>query len=73
MLFVQGSRDAFGTEEEVGAIIKKHRLLATLYVIEAGDHSFKVPKSASVQQADVHRTIQDRIETWLRTIVSCRV
>ena len=24
MLFVQGSRDAFGTEDEIGAIIKKH-------------------------------------------------
>src|SRR5712692_4524192 len=50
MLFVQGSRDAFGTEEEVCAIIKQHRLPATLYVIEAGDHSFKVPKSVKPQR-----------------------
>src|SRR5207253_3341510 len=45
MLFVQGSRDAFGSEDEIRAIIKKHRLKAELYVVESGDHSFKVPKS----------------------------
>src|SRR5262249_17608826 len=43
-LFVQGSRDAFGTEDEIRAIIKKHRLTAMLYPIQGGDHSFKVPK-----------------------------
>src|SRR5436190_4579477 len=50
MLFVQGSRDAFGTEDEIKAIVKKHRLKADLYFIEAGDHSFKVPKSVKPQQ-----------------------
>src|SRR5207253_10763082 len=32
MLFVQGSRDAFGTADEIPAIVKKHRLPAKLYV-----------------------------------------
>src|SRR5947208_2042251 len=36
MLFVQGSRDAFGSEDEIKAIVKKHRLKADLYFIEAG-------------------------------------
>ena len=44
MLFVQGSRDAFGTEEEIRSIIQKHRLQADMYVVASGDHSFKVPK-----------------------------
>ena len=46
MLFMQGSRDAFGTPEELRAVIKNLHLPATLHVIEGGDHSFKVPKSS---------------------------
>ncbi len=50
MLFVQGSRDAFGTAEEIRAVIKKLRLPATLYVIEGGDHSFKVPRARAFRR-----------------------
>ena len=69
MLFVQGSRDAFGTPAELQPIIGLLEPPADLHVVEGGDHSFKVPKSAGVPQGDVRRAIQDRIETWLR--VSC--
>jgi predicted alpha/beta-hydrolase family hydrolase len=64
MLFCQGSRDAFGTEDEIRAIIKQHRLPATLYVIEGGDHSFKVPKSAGVPQQEVYEKVMDEIVAW---------
>jgi len=64
MLFVQGSRDAFGTADEIRATIKKHRLPATLYVIEGGDHSFKVPKSAGVPQQEVYETVMDEVAAW---------
>ena len=67
MLFVQGSRDAFGTEEEVKTIIKKHRLRATLYVIESGDHSFKVPKSVKPQQ-QVYEEVMDEVAKWCRAL-----
>ena len=63
MLFVQGSRDAFGTEEEIRAIIKKHRLPATLYVIEAGDHSFKVPKRVK-PQPQVYEEVMEEVARW---------
>ena len=72
MLFVQGSRDAFGTPAELEPIISQFEPTADLFVVEGGDHSFKVPKSAGVKQQDVYRAIQDRIETWLRMIVSSR-
>jgi len=65
MLFVQGSRDAFGTPDELRPIIDRLQPLAELYVVEGGDHSFKVLKSADLRQADVYRAIQDRIATWL--------
>ena len=63
MLFCQGARDAFGTEAEIRAIIRKHRLPATLYVIESGDHSFKVPKSVKPQQ-QVHEEVMDEVTQW---------
>jgi predicted alpha/beta-hydrolase family hydrolase len=70
MLFVQGSRDAFGTPEELRPIISQLEPSADLYVVEGGDHSFKIPKSAGVRQQDVYRAIQDRIETWLRATIT---
>jgi len=71
MLFVQGSGDAFGTPAELQPIIGQLQSLAELFVVEWGDHSFKVPKSAGLRQQDVYRAVQDRIESWLRmTVVS---
>jgi len=72
MLFVQGSRDAFGTPAELEPIISQLEPPADLFVVDGGDHSFKVPKSIGVKQQDVYRAVQDRIETWLRLIVASR-
>jgi uncharacterized protein len=65
MLFLQGSRDAFGTTDELRAVIKKHKLPATLYEIEGGDHSFKVPKSVGLTQEEVYEVAMDEIARWL--------
>lgn len=65
MLFVQGARDAFGTESEIRAVIKKLRLPATLYAVEGGDHSFKVPKRLGVPQQDVYEKVMDEAARWL--------
>jgi predicted alpha/beta-hydrolase family hydrolase len=67
MLFVQGARDAFGSEEEIEAIIKKHRLKADLYVVASGDHSFKVPKSVKPQQK-VYEEVMDEVARWCRDL-----
>jgi predicted alpha/beta-hydrolase family hydrolase len=67
MLFVQGARDAFGTEDEIKAIIKKHRLKAELYTVAAGDHSFKVPKSIKPQQ-QVYEDVMDEVARWCREL-----
>ena len=66
MLFVQGSRDAFGTPAELQPIIERLEPPADLYVVEGGDHSFKIPKRGGVGQQQVYSAVQDRIETWLR-------
>lgn len=66
MLFVQGSRDASGTPAGLHPIIQQIGLSADLYVVEGGDHSFKVLKRVGIPQQEVHRAIQDRVAAWLR-------
>jgi len=70
MLFVQGSRDTFGTPAELKPIVGQLEAPADLFVVEGGDHSFKVPRSTGVSQREIHGAIQDRIATWLRKIAS---
>jgi predicted alpha/beta-hydrolase family hydrolase len=65
MLFMQGTRDAFGTPDEIRSVIKRDHLPATLYVIEGGDHSFNVPKSLGVPQPQVYENAMDEIVSWL--------
>jgi predicted alpha/beta-hydrolase family hydrolase len=66
MLFVQGTRDSLGRADEIGATIKQLHLPATLYEIEGGDHSFKVPKSATVAQEQVYELALDEIARWIQ-------
>ena len=70
MLFIQGSRDTFGTTEEIRAVIKKHNLKATLFPIEGGDHSFKAPKSAGLTQEQIYELVMDEIAKWLPASIS---
>jgi predicted alpha/beta-hydrolase family hydrolase len=67
MLFVQGARDAFGSADEIRAVIKNRRLHAELYAIEGGDHSFKVPKSLGVPQESIYEAIMDEVARWIRS------
>ena len=69
MLFVQGSRDAFGTAEELRQVVKKLSS-ATLYVVEGGDHSLKVPKSSGKTQDQVYKEVQDEIARWIKEVLS---
>ena len=73
MLFVQGSRDAFGSPEELRAIMTRLEPSPALYVVEGGDHSFKVRKSAGVRQQDTHHAIQDHVAAWLRETAGIRI
>ena len=69
MLFVQGSRDSFGTAEELRKIIAELNLPATLYEVETGDHSFKIlKKSSSLSQEQVYETVMDEILSWIKRL-----
>jgi len=69
MLFVQGARDAFGTKEEIADTIKKLKLRATLYAVEGGDHSLKVPKKISTSQEAIYDDAMDQIVARLSSVV----
>jgi len=67
MLFVQGSRDTFGTPAELEPLLRTLKPGAALYVVEGGDHSFKVPKRSGVTQEEVYQAVYTQIVGWLHT------
>jgi len=64
-LFVQGSRDTFGSPDELRANLSTFGGTATVIVVEGGDHSFKVTRAAGRPQDSVHADIQDAIANWI--------
>jgi predicted alpha/beta-hydrolase family hydrolase len=66
MLFVQGSRDTFGTPDELAPILVRVSPTPTVHAIAGGDHSFKLGgKKDPVRQAGVYADIQRAIAAWI--------
>lgn len=65
MLFVQGSRDQFGTAGEIGGLMPSLQH-AELFVVEGGDHSFKVPARVAKPDA-VLASVFDAVAEFVRT------
>jgi uncharacterized protein len=65
VLLVQGTRDAFGTREEVLPVFQALPTRVDVELIEQGDHSFAVPKSSGVTEADVLARVCDRVASWI--------
>lgn len=69
MLFVQGSRDTFGTPSELKPILASLEPLPVLHHVEGGDHSFKIAgRDARTPQAAVYAEIQDSIAEWIQQV-----
>ena len=66
MLFIQGSRDAFGNEEEMTELVRTLQS-AELHVIEGGDHSFRVPGGGKAQEPAFEEVIRTAVE-WMRGV-----
>src|SRR5215216_1068000 len=62
MLFVQGTRDALGTPDEIKPFVKNLRPAAKIHEIEGGDHSFKAPKKFGLSQEQIFETAMDEID-----------
>jgi len=69
MLFVQGSRDAFGTAAELAPVVASLTPAAMLHIVDGGDHSFKVGRDPARQTA-VYEEVWGAIVTWIKQ--SCR-
>jgi hypothetical protein len=68
MLFVQGSRDQFGTAEEIRELLPRLNPRTQLFVVEDGDHSFKVRVSIAGKKPDAVLTeIFDRVAAFIRS------
>jgi predicted alpha/beta-hydrolase family hydrolase len=69
MLFVQGSRDTFGTPSELKPILASLSPLPTLHHVDGGDHSFKIAgRDAKARQAAVYAEVQDTIVEWIHQV-----
>ena len=68
MLFVQGSRDAFGTEDEIRPVADTCPR-ANLHVVAGGDHSLKIRGKDAPAPAQVYGGVQDAIVEWLRMTI----
>src|SRR5262245_56716432 len=64
MLFVQGSRDAFGTADEIRALVPNLQR-ATIHEIPGGDHSFKVSGRGAPKPEVVLDGILDVVKGWI--------
>jgi predicted alpha/beta-hydrolase family hydrolase len=65
MLFVQGTRDPFGTPAELARVTRRFTTNPTIHRVPDGDHSFAVRKSAGVPQDQVHEAALDAIVSFV--------
>ncbi|MCZ6766142.1 MAG: alpha/beta hydrolase [bacterium] len=64
MLFIQGTRDALADLDLMRGVCKQLGSLATLYIVEGGDHSFKVLKRFGRKESEVMSEIADTVASW---------
>jgi len=68
ILFVQGTRDALGSPDEIQPWIKNLHPAPKIHEIEGGDHSFKAPKKFGLSQDAIFETSMDEIDRWVRSL-----
>jgi len=68
ILIVQGSRDNFGTPDELHAAFPQGAAVE-IFVVEGGDHSLRVSRNAAVQDP-VDAAVLDRVQQWISTSVA---
>ena len=68
MLVVQGSRDSFGTEDELRVVLDQLPA-ARLHVVEGGDHSFNIRRKSAPPREEIYATVMDEIVTWIRAVI----
>jgi predicted alpha/beta-hydrolase family hydrolase len=82
MLFVQGSRDPFGTPSELRHVLDGLSASVTLHLVENGDHSLVPSKTGLLRRSaeqegerspsvdEIYGEVQDTIVNWVRGVRS---
>lgn len=68
MLFVQGSRDEFGTAAEIRELLPRCHASARLVEVEGGDHSFKVPARSGRTASQVLDRVYDAVAEFVKAL-----
>jgi uncharacterized protein len=68
VLIVQGTRDVFGTPEELRPALDVLPETSEIYAVDGGDHSLAVPRHGGHTQEQAHAVIQDEIAQWMAEI-----
>ena len=68
MLFFSGTRDSLCNLPALEQVLQRLSASWELEVIEGGDHSFNLPKSATRTQEEVYQQILDRMLKWLERV-----
>ena len=68
MLVVQGSRDSFGTPDELRAVLAPVPA-ARLHVVEGGDHSFNIRRKSAPPREEIYATVMEEIVAWVRAVI----
>jgi predicted alpha/beta-hydrolase family hydrolase len=66
VLLVHGTRDAFGTRQEIEPVFSSLATRVDFEFIDGGDHGFAVPKSQGRDEAAVLSAISTRVASWVR-------
>jgi len=67
-LVVQGTRDPFGTPDEIAREWGKAGATPTLVTVEDGGHGFEVPRRVH-DQAETYARVADAVVRWLDTLL----
>ena len=68
MLVVQGSRDSFGTPDELRPVLARLPA-ARLHVVEGGDHSLNSRRKPAPPREQVYAAVMDEIVRWVQTVL----
>jgi predicted alpha/beta-hydrolase family hydrolase len=69
MLFVQGANDKLAELSLLEPLIRKLGPTASLYPVQAADHSFHVPARSGRNDREVMGEVLDKMSAWIGTIV----
>jgi predicted alpha/beta-hydrolase family hydrolase len=70
MLFVQGSRDSFGTPHELAPILTPLVPAPRIHVVDGGDHSLVVTRRDPKKQAAANEAVYDVIAGWIKSVIA---